>query len=675
MFDTQDTRAFLLLSISTFLLTIISINGQPSYNHCDCSGPDNDSDSANYIDNLTSLLGSLSSKASTNSFYNDTFNQIYSLYLCRGDVDATTCQNCVKTASQEIQKRCQSNKTAIIWYDECIIRYSNLNFFGIGQTTPMVLMWNAQNTSSREEPPWEAVGMISELLANAPYAENMFNTSEKKLDSGYRYGLVQCSRDMGRDECRNCLTQLRENISQCCNGRRGWQIMCPSCYLRYEDHQFYNHKTLAPSPPPPPSLLPSLVVSTLQGPPEDDQGKGGENITKTVIITVSTCTAVVVLFGFYIYCSVIRRKHIPEEGTGVEILLNDLEGTTGTCCMEAHMHARDQDHSREMHYFNFTTILAATNSFSDENKLGEGGFGPVYKGKLLNGKEVAVKRFWPKSGQGHGEFENEVMLLVKLQHKNLVRLLGYCTEGDEKLLVYEYMANTSLDSFLFDPTKSRQLDWAKRAAIVGGIARGLLYLHEDSRLKIIHRDLKASNILLDEEMNPKISDFGTARIFGQNQIDANTSRVVGTFGYMAPEYAMEGLFSVKSDTYSFGVLLLEILSGKKNSGFHNPDHSQSLLSYAWRLWNEDKGLKFIDQNLVDTCPVSEALRWIHIALLCVQEEPNDRPLMSSVALMLGSKSVNLPQPSAPPFSMGRHFMSDQSSTTGTSTGFLMSDQD
>ena len=175
---------------------------------------------------------------------------------------------------------------------------------------------------------------------------------------------------------------------------------------------------------------------------------------------------------------------------------------------------------------------------------------------------------------------------------------------------------------------------------------------------------------------------------------------------MAPEYAMEGLFSVKSDTYSFGVLLLEILSGKKNSGFHNPDHSQSLLSYvglslllcaelkhrcsftipickfinyaaeqAWRLWNEDKGLKFIDQNLVDTCPVSEALRWIHIALLCVQEEPNDRPLMSSVALMLGSKSVNLPQPSAPPFSMGRHFMSDQSSTTGTSTGFLMSDQD
>ncbi|CBI23399.3 unnamed protein product, partial [Vitis vinifera] len=169
-------------------------------------------------------------------------------------------------------------------------------------------------------------------------------------------------------------------------------------------------------------------------------------------------------------------------------------------------------------------------------------------------------------------------------------------------------------------------------------------------------------------MNPKISDFGTARIFGQNQIDANTSRVVGTFGYMAPEYAMEGLFSMKSDTYSFGVLLLEILSGKKNSGFHHPDHSQNLLSHAWQLWNEGKGLEFIDPNLVDNCPVSVALRWIHIALLCVQEDPNDRPPMSSVVLMLGSETASLPTPAARPFSVGRFCISDQSSTTGTGTG-------
>lgn len=188
----------------------------------------------------------------------------------------------------------------------------------------------------------------------------------------------------------------------------------------------------------------------------------------------------------------------------------------------------NEDANGEMQYFSFGTIQAATNYFSDANKLGEGGFGPVYKGKLIDGKEIAVKRLSTRSGQGLVEFKNEVQLIVKLQHRNLVRLLGCCIQNEEKLLIYEYMANTSLDCFLFDPEKSKQLDSEKRANIVNGIARGLLYLHEDSRLKIIHRDLKASNVLLDDDMNAKISDFGTARIFGGNEIEASTNRIVGT---------------------------------------------------------------------------------------------------------------------------------------------------
>ncbi|XP_075667339.1 G-type lectin S-receptor-like serine/threonine-protein kinase At1g11330 isoform X2 [Castanea sativa] len=235
---------------------------------------------------------------------------------------------------------------------------------------------------------------------------------------------------------------------------------------------------------------------------------------------------------------------------------------------------------QELPLFNFEMLVRATNDFHLSSKLGQGGFGPVYKGKLSDGQEIAVKRLSRTSAQGLEEFMNEVVVISKLQHRNLVRLLGCCVEGEERMLLYEYMPNKSLDAFLFDPHKERLLDWKKRFNIIEGIGRGLLYLHRDSRLRIIHRDLKASNILLDKELNPKISDFGMARIFGSDEDQANTNRVVGTYGYMSPEYAMEGRFSEKSDVFSFGVLLLEIVSGRRNTSFYNDEQSQSLLGLA-----------------------------------------------------------------------------------------------
>ncbi|KAJ3701153.1 hypothetical protein LUZ61_004858 [Rhynchospora tenuis] len=233
----------------------------------------------------------------------------------------------------------------------------------------------------------------------------------------------------------------------------------------------------------------------------------------------------------------------------------------------------------ELPSFTFDCIVAATSNFSSSNKLGEGGFGPVYKGKLPNGEEIAVKRLSATSRQGVEEFKNEVMLIAKLQHRNLVRLLGCCIQG-EKLLVYEYLPNKSLDVFLFDPSKRELLNWDKRFNIIEGIATGLLYLHRDSRLRVVHRDLKASNILLDNNMDPKISDFGMARIFGGDQNQENTLRVVGTLGYMSPEYAMDGIFSVKSDVYSFGILILEIIMGKRNSSFRNEEDSLNIVGYV-----------------------------------------------------------------------------------------------
>ncbi|XP_061336712.1 G-type lectin S-receptor-like serine/threonine-protein kinase At4g27290 [Gastrolobium bilobum] len=302
--------------------------------------------------------------------------------------------------------------------------------------------------------------------------------------------------------------------------------------------------------------------------------------------------------------------------------------------------------------FDLSIIAKATNNFSSRNKLGEGGFGPVYKGTLIDGQEVAVKRHSKKSDQGLEEFKNEVALIAKLQHRNLVKLLGCCIEGEEKMLIYEYMPNKSLDYFIFDETRRKLFAWLQRFHIIGGVARGLLYLHEDSRLRIIHRDLKTSNILLDAHMNPKISDFGLARTFGEDQIQAKTKKLVGTYGYMPPEYAVHGHYSVKSDVFSFGVIVLEIISGKKNRGFSDPEHSLNLLGHAWRLWTEDRPLELIDKHLRQRCILSEVLRCIHVGLLCTQQKPVDRPDMSSVILMLNGEKL-LPQPNPPGFYTGR----------------------
>ncbi|KAJ6935287.1 G-type lectin S-receptor-like serine/threonine-protein kinase [Populus alba x Populus x berolinensis] len=270
--------------------------------------------------------------------------------------------------------------------------------------------------------------------------------------------------------------------------------------------------------------------------------------------------------------------------------------------------------SSDLPLFDLSVIAAATNNFSDANKLGEGGFGSVYKGLLHDGKEIAVKRLAKYSGQGINEFRNEVELIAKLQHRNLVRIL--------------------------DEPRRSQLDWSIRHNIICGIARGILYLHQDSRLRIIHRDLKASNVLLDASMNPKISDFGMARIFGADQIEANTNRVVGTYGYMSPEYAMQGLFSVKSHVYSFGVLLLEV----------------------WDLWREGTALELVDTLMGDSYPKDQVLRCIQIGLLCVQESAMDRPSMSNVVFML-SNDTTLPSPKQPAFILKESYNNGDPSTS------------
>ncbi|KAI7741105.1 hypothetical protein M8C21_002124, partial [Ambrosia artemisiifolia] len=324
-----------------------------------------------------------------------------------------------------------------------------------------------------------------------------------------------------------------------------------------------------------------LATSELAG--SEDSPSSFNKKKRVVTVVLPTTSAVIVLFAVA-YACIKKEKRLHMKEREERYALNKKNNNV------------KMDDLDELPLFSLNKIVKATNNFDISQKIGEGGFGPVYKGVLEDGREVAVKRLSETSQQGIEEFKNEIICIAKLQHRNLVKLLGYCNHRNELILVYEYMINKSLDLYLFgsvlflrfhicsltnsllsDETRSSMLDWPKRFNIIQGMARGILYLHQDSRLQIIHRDLKAGNILLDGDMNPKISDFGLARKFVGFDTATKTKKVVGTHGYISPEYAIHGRFSIKSDVYSFGVLVLEIVSGKKNREFSHDDHNDTLL--------------------------------------------------------------------------------------------------
>ncbi|QCE10156.1 probable LRR receptor-like serine/threonine-protein kinase At1g53430 isoform X1 [Vigna unguiculata] len=289
-------------------------------------------------------------------------------------------------------------------------------------------------------------------------------------------------------------------------------------------------------------------------------------------------------------------------------------------------------------YFSLRQIKAATDNFDPANKIGEGGFGPVYKGVLSDGAVIAVKQLSSKSKQGNREFINEIGMISALQHPNLVKLYGCCIEGNQLLLVYEYMENNSLARALFGKEHERmQLDWPRRMKICVGIAKGLAYLHEESRLKIVHRDIKATNVLLDKHLHAKISDFGLAKLDEEENTHIST-RIAGTIGYMAPEYAMRGYLTDKADVYSFGIVALEIVSGKSNTNYRPKEEFVYLLDWAYVLQEQGNLLDLVDPSLGSKYSSEEAMRMLQLALLCTNPSPTLRPPMSSVVSMLQGKT-------------------------------------
>ncbi|KAL2922965.1 Cysteine-rich receptor-like protein kinase 25 [Bienertia sinuspersici] len=559
-----------------------------------CSNDTMFANNSQYQANLNTLFHYLSSNATNNpngyhqelvfSDANTMSDTIYGHFLCRGDQSTSSCHDYVTTATTtDLPKTYYPNrKDAIIWYNECLVRYSNNSFFGRMDEFPAMMYWNANSIYNNETRFMELMKNMMNIVIAVRAASG---GSRKKSATDYVnntaiqtiYKLGQCTPDLTPNDCNTCLVDADENLVR--------------CVVRYEVYPFFDLSSLPPpTPPPPPSQPPS---------PTADSSSSSEHGSNKVALAI--------------------RITIPK----VALIALAAVGLTFLCCKRRRTHKKTENESEESIslvslLFRFDTVRVATDNFSDANKLGRGGFGTVYKGTLANGQKIAVKRLAMDSGQGDGEFKTEVLLVAKLQHRNLIKLLGFCLKEKERLLIYEFVANTSLDNFLFDVSKRTNLNWETCHKITVSIARGILYLHEDSRLRIIHRDLNASNVLLDADMNPKIADFGLARLFGVDQTQGDTDRIVGTYGYMAPEYAMQGFFSVKSDVFSFGIL------------------------------GGGTALDIVDPTLSTRSRI-EIIRSIHMGLLCVQESMEDRPTMSSVLLMLSSQSLALPAPSPPAF--------------------------
>ncbi|KAL6282137.1 hypothetical protein ACE6H2_013066 [Prunus campanulata] len=570
-----------------------------------------------YQENLNSLLSSFSSNTQNSSgFYNSSrgqdSNKINAIALCRGDLSQDSYQACLNKSTDILLRNCPTQKEAIIWAEDCMVRYSYNLIFGIKQEDP--LKYVPSRNAAKDPQQFELVlTPLLGILSNRAASGN----SLKKFAAGHAtvpggetiYALAQCTPDIDKQNCSNCLKESVSEIQTCCGGKQGGRVLKPSCNLRYEVSLFFR------------STADSLVDIPA---PAHKEAKKKSNTKRTVIIIVVVLVVFVTIFSSICFFFRVKKRRVE---------------------LEQDENSEDVSLVESLQY-DFEIIRSATDDFSDANKLGQGGFGAVYKGRLANGTYIAVKRLSKNSEQGDREFKTEVTLVAQLQHRNLVRLLGFCLKAGERILIYEYVPNTSLNHFIFDPIDQAHLDWETRYKIIGGIARGLLYLHEDSRLRIIHRDLKPSNILLDEDMNPKIADFGMARLFMMDQTQGDTQTIVGTYGYMAPEYAIHGRFSVKSDVFSFGVLVLEILSGKRINSFRNRENEEDLLSYAWRNWKDDTVANIMDPKLTTGLGI-EMMRCIHIGLLCVQENVASRPSMASVVSMLNSHSVTLSLPSRP----------------------------
>ncbi|CAN6298316.1 unnamed protein product [Urochloa humidicola] len=647
LLDLRSVRAaclLLLLSLSIILLPPAAGAGATAeLVMSKCDNGTYYATNSTYESNVRRLLASLAANASRSPFpagfatatVGASPDTVWGLGLCRGDTVGVDCGSCLALAPDVAFTTCRGVKDVTVFYDRCVLRYSFRDFLTSPDNGEVQDRGVSDNTVTSNAgwfdtlvvrlvaalSDWAAFNTTARYAVGAMSSEQVGFPATDKAVVHTIFGLVQCTPDQAPAACRRCLQALVDEMPAVFNGTVGGRILAVWCYLRFEAHEFYDTSPMLNLVAPPP---PSPASADQTG---GDGTRWRQYAGAVSAIVLGVAVVLLSIFAFFLWRNGRTRLSYQEDDDRDASLLFDLP-----------------------------TLRRATDNFAEENKLGHGGFGAVYKGLLPDGRQIAVKRMDKTSGQGLKELRNELLLVAKLRHNNLAKLLGVCLQGHEKMLVYDYLPNRSLDTFLFaaEVEKRLLLDWETRYRIIYGTAQGLVYLHEDSQIKIIHRDLKASNILLDGDMSPKISDFGLARLFNGDKTTTITSQVVGTLGYMAPEYAVLGHLSVKLDVYSFGVLILEIVTGRKNTDISESatDTSSSLLTYVWDHWLKGTALETMDPSMDCRVPESEVLKCIHLALLCVQENPADRPTMLDVLVMLHDQAASFAAPSKPAFAYG-----------------------
>ncbi|KAM0048467.1 putative protein kinase RLK-Pelle-DLSV family [Helianthus debilis subsp. tardiflorus] len=527
------TKHLFSFSLIIICLTNTTTLAQPPpFLHHICENKANYTTNSTYQRNLDTALSALPTTNSGFGYFTFTTGQlsdrVISFALCRGDIEPAVCTKCLSDSIIKLRELCPNQTESIGYYNECFLKYSNET----GNTNAVILA-SPQSVSHVDQFNRAVRDLMDRLIGEAAAGGPLLKFATGNItgpDFLTIHGLVQCTPNLSEQVCSDCLEAAVNQIPNSkINGTNGGRILQSTCNFRFEVYAFFNQ-------------------TTTPGIPQPSSPGKEEHTTLTVILVIVFVTiAAIIIASLCFFMRIMKKKtqiSSPHESTQTETMDIGVD---------------------EPLQYSFSAIKAATNDFSEDNKLGRGGFGAVYKGTLIDGNEIAVKR-----QQG---IHNKVMLNSRMS-----------IEGKERLLIYEFLPNGSLNQFIFDPTKRKLLDWEIRYNIIKGIAKGLLYLHEDSRLRIIHRDMKASNVLLDAEMNPKIADFGLARLFKHKETHGDTGRIVGTYGYMAPEYVLHGHFSVKSDVFSFGVLVLEIITGQEKNSFQNGESLKDLLNFVLENW-------------------------------------------------------------------------------------------